>query len=66
MLELLPQIPAAMPSALRRSTSRLSNGTAGAAEAVTTIDAGTMPLSVNHSGQVPAVTISFDLRRAIR
>ena len=29
--------------------------------AVTTTLAGTQPLTVNHSGQVPAVTVSFDL-----
>jgi HAE1 family hydrophobic/amphiphilic exporter-1 len=29
--------------------------------AVTKISSSTMPLSVNHSGQVPAVTISFDM-----
>src|SRR5581483_11691827 len=29
--------------------------------AVTKITSSTMPLSVNHSGQVPAVTISFDM-----
>ena len=34
--------------------------------AVTTVTAGTQPLSVNHSGEVPSVTISFDLTQAIR
>ena len=31
--------------------------------AVTTVTPGTQPLSVNHSGEVPAVTLSFDLAK---
>ena len=31
--------------------------------AVTTVTAGTQPLSINHSGEVPSVTISFDLTK---
>ena len=38
-----------------------SNGTLVPLSAVTTINQSMIPLSVNHSGGVPAVTISFDL-----
>ena len=38
-----------------------SNGTLVPLSAVTTITQSMIPLSVNHSGGVPAVTISFDL-----
>jgi HAE1 family hydrophobic/amphiphilic exporter-1 len=60
ILELLPQY--------RRDTAALSklyitstNGTLVPLTAVTNIRSSTMPISVNHAGQVPAVTISFDL-----
>jgi HAE1 family hydrophobic/amphiphilic exporter-1 len=38
-----------------------SNGTLVPLSAVTTISQSMIPLSVNHSGGVPAVTVSFDL-----
>ena len=60
ILELLPQY--------QRDASALSRvyltGTGGAMvplSAVTTISRSTMPQTINHAGQIPAVTISFDL-----
>jgi len=60
ILELLPQY--------QKDASALSRvyltGTAGAmvpVSAVTTISRSTMPQSINHAGQIPAVTVSFDL-----
>jgi HAE1 family hydrophobic/amphiphilic exporter-1 len=60
ILELLPQY--------QQDASALSRvyltGTAGAmvpVSAVTTISRSTMPQSINHAGQIPAVTVSFDL-----
>jgi len=38
-----------------------SGGTLGPLSAVTTITSSTIPVVVNHSGELPSVTISFDL-----
>ncbi len=61
MLELLPQYQR-NPSALRTLYITSSNGNLVPLSAVTRQEISTMPLSVNHSGQVPSVTISFDLQ----
>jgi len=62
ILELLPQYQAD-PSALSRLYVTASDGTLVPLTAVTKIASGTMPLSVNHQGQLPSVTISFDLAK---
>jgi len=49
------------PEALTKLYLTSSNGTLVPLNAVTQITSGTMPLSVNHAGQVPSVTISFDM-----
>jgi HAE1 family hydrophobic/amphiphilic exporter-1 len=60
MLELLPQYQR-NPSALSTLYITSSNGNLVPLSAVTHREVSTMPLSINHSGQVPSVTISFDL-----
>src|SRR6185437_10978547 len=60
IMEVLPRFQRDM-STLERLYVTSSNGTLVPLKAVTHIEAGTVPLSVNHAGQVPAVTISFDL-----
>jgi len=60
ILELLPQYQAD-PSALSRLYVTAQDGTLVPLTAVTKITNGTMPLSINHQGQLPSVTISFDL-----
>jgi HAE1 family hydrophobic/amphiphilic exporter-1 len=60
MLELLPQYQR-NPSSLRTLYITSSNGNLVPLSAVTRQEVGTMPLSINHSGQVPSVTVSFDL-----
>jgi HAE1 family hydrophobic/amphiphilic exporter-1 len=61
MLELLPQ-DQFNPTDLSRLYITASDGTTLVPlSAVTRITRGTMPLSVNHLGQLPAVTVSFNL-----
>jgi len=60
ILELLPQYQSD-PSALSRLYVTAADGTLVPLTAVTKITNGTMPLSVNHLGQLPAVTLSFNL-----
>ena len=48
-------------STLERLYVTSSNGTLVPLNAVTKMTASTVPISVNHAGQVPAITISFDL-----
>jgi HAE1 family hydrophobic/amphiphilic exporter-1 len=60
MLELLPQYQR-NPNALNTLYITSSNGNLVPLSAVTRREVSTMPLSINHSGQVPSVTISFDL-----
>ena len=60
MLELLPAYQR-NSSALRSLYITAKNGSLVPLNAVTTTAIGSMPLSVNHSGQLPSVTISFDL-----
>ena len=61
IMELLPRIPARSEGA-SNSTCRSSGGRLVPLDAVTHAQ-GTGALQVTHSGQLPAVTISFDLRR---
>ncbi len=60
MLELLPEFQR-NPSALRTLYITSSRGNLVPLSAVTRQTSSSMPLSVNHSGQVPSVTVSFDL-----
>ncbi len=63
ILELLPKYQSD-PNALSRLYVTASDGkTLVPLRAVTKITPTTMPLSVNHQGQLPAVTISFNLDR---
>ncbi|HWA30649.1 MAG TPA: efflux RND transporter permease subunit [Rhizomicrobium sp.] len=50
------------PSDLSRLYVTAQDGTLVPLTAVTKMSSSTMPLSVNHQGQLPSVTISFDLR----
>ncbi len=60
ILELLPKYQE-NATALQRLYVTATDGTLVPLNAVTTITQGTMPLSINHLGQLPAATISFDL-----
>jgi len=60
IMELLPQYQADA-SSLSRLYIAATNGTLVPLSAVTTIGTSTTPLSVNHQGQLPAATVSFDL-----
>ena len=53
------------PSALNLLYVHARNGALVPLAAVTTATASVGPLSVNHSGQLPSVTISFDLREGV-
>jgi HAE1 family hydrophobic/amphiphilic exporter-1 len=60
VMELLPRFQRDA-SALGRLYVTAQNGTLVPITAVTKMTSSTVPLSVNHAGQIPAVTISFDL-----
>ncbi|MBS0472399.1 MAG: efflux RND transporter permease subunit [Proteobacteria bacterium] len=60
ILELLPQYQAD-PSALSRLYVTASDGTLVPLNTLAKIGSGTMPLSINHLGQIPSVTISYNL-----
>ncbi len=60
ILELLPQYQKDA-SALERLYVAGSGGTMVPLSAVAEIKRGVMPQSVNHAGQIPAITVSFDL-----
>jgi HAE1 family hydrophobic/amphiphilic exporter-1 len=60
VLELLPQYQR-NPEALSKLMVRGGNGQLVPLGAVASFTPGLGPLSVNHAGQIPAVTISFDL-----
>jgi hydrophobe/amphiphile efflux-1 (HAE1) family protein len=60
VLELLPK-DQTMLSSLRTVYITSSSGTLVPVSAVTTITSSTIPVVVNHSGELPSVTISFDL-----
>ena len=64
IMELLPEYqrdPAALSMLYIRSTS----GQLVPLEAVARIEEGVGPMSVNHSGQLPSVTFSFDLKPGV-
>jgi HAE1 family hydrophobic/amphiphilic exporter-1 len=60
IMELLPRYQRDA-SALSRLYITGSNGQLVPLTAVTDLSPSTVPLSINHAGQIPAVTISFDL-----
>jgi hydrophobe/amphiphile efflux-1 (HAE1) family protein len=60
ILELLPQYQADA-SALSRLYVAAAGGTLVPLNAIAHIGNGTMPLSINHQGQIPSVTISFNV-----
>ncbi len=60
ILELLPQYQQDA-SALSRVYLTGTGGEMVPLSAVTTISRSTMPQTINHAGQIPAITISFDL-----
>jgi len=60
ILELLPQYQQD-ESALSRLYVAAQDGTLVPLNAIAHISASTMPLSINHLGQIPSVTISFNL-----
>ena len=62
ILELLPSFQE-KASALDRLYVTTNTGTLVPLSAVTTVTQGTQPLSINHSGEVPSVTVSFDLAK---
>jgi multidrug efflux pump subunit AcrB len=61
VLELLPQYRADTSALSRLYVTATDGTTLVPLTAVTRIEPTTMPLSVNHQGQLPSVTISFDL-----
>jgi len=61
ILELMPQFQRDL-SALDRLYVGGANGTAVPLSALAKLSPGLGPLSVNHQGQIPAVTLSFNLR----
>jgi len=60
ILELLPKYQADA-SALSRLYVASATGTLVPLDAIAHIGNGTMPLSINHQGQIPSVTISFNV-----
>ncbi len=64
VLELLPQYQRDV-SALRLLHVRSTNGTLVPIGAVARLTPGLGPLTVSHSGQLPAVTLSFDVRPGV-
>ena len=64
VLELLPQYQRDV-SALRLLNVRSSSGTLVPIGALATLTPGLGPLSVSHSGQMPAVTLSFDVKPGV-
>ena len=60
MLELLPAYQSNI-NVMRNLYLTANNGSLVPLSAVTTSALRSMPLSVNHAGQLPAVTVSFDL-----
>ena len=60
ILELLPQYQTD-PSALFRLYLTGTNGAMVPLSAVATMTRGTTPPTINHAGQIPAITLSFDL-----
>ena len=61
ILELLPQFQRDV-DALRQLSVRSNTGALVPVSAVATLNSGLGPLTVTHAGQVPCVTLSFDLK----
>jgi len=61
ILEVLPEYQL-NPDALSRLYVRAATGRMVPLDAVATLRTGTGPLTVNHSGQLPSATVSFDLK----
>ena len=53
------------PSLLSRLYVRSESGVQVPIDSLVTVDQGVGPLTVNHSGQLPSVTLSFDLRQGV-
>jgi hydrophobic/amphiphilic exporter-1 (mainly G- bacteria), HAE1 family len=64
VMELLPEYQQDL-SALSLLYIRSSNGTLVPLASLATITSSVGPLTVNHAGQLPSVTISFDLKPAV-
>src|SRR5213079_3290950 len=64
VMELLPQYQQDL-SALNLLYIRSQNGTLVPLASLATLSSSAGPLTVNHAGQLPAVTISFDLREGV-
>jgi HAE1 family hydrophobic/amphiphilic exporter-1 len=64
VMELLPQYQSS-PDALNLLYVRSRSGTLVPLSSVTRLGDNVGPLSVNHSGQVPSVTLSFNLRPGV-
>jgi HAE1 family hydrophobic/amphiphilic exporter-1 len=62
LLELLPQYQS-HARFLDRLYVTTNSGALVPLSAVTTVTESTQPLSINHSGEVPSVTVSFDLNK---
>jgi multidrug efflux pump subunit AcrB len=63
ILELLPQYQYALPDLQRLYLSSDTSTSLVPLSAVVKLTPGVMPLTVNHQGQLPAVTISFNLAK---
>jgi hydrophobe/amphiphile efflux-1 (HAE1) family protein len=61
IMEMLPQYQNSLSDLTRIYLSSPTAGTIVPLTSVVKLTPGTMPLSVNHQGQLPAVTISFNL-----
>src|SRR5207253_451905 len=64
VMELLPEYQQDL-SALSLLSIRSNNGTLVPLASLATITSSVGPLTVNHAGQVPSVTISFDLKPGV-
>lgn len=64
IMELAPQYQRD-PTALSQLYVRAASGSLAPIETMVTTSTGVGPLSVNHSGQLPAVTLSFNLRPGV-
>jgi hydrophobic/amphiphilic exporter-1 (mainly G- bacteria), HAE1 family len=64
LLEALPEAQTE-PAALARLHVRSASGALVPLEAVATLSAGVGPLTISHLGQLPAVTVSFNLKPGV-
>ena len=64
VMELLPPFQRDV-EALRQLSVRSQSGALVPVSAVATLTSGLGPLTVNHAGQIPCVTISFDLKPGV-